>query len=177
MIPSVLPHRYPGGFSPTKLVEDTVAALHVARGLLPGDGWLHRRDGWKLLPLRSRGGALDPDEGLHSGLPWRDTPMLGAAPTFALVIAEAQVRTGRKIASARLSCLAPGGRAPTHTDRSNPLRMHVPITTNDKAAVVLDEVEHHWQPGEMWIGDFSRTHRAFNGGASDRIHLLMIVEQ
>lgn len=177
-IPETLPHRYPGGLSPAKLTQDVVAALQVMRAAnRKGNGWLRKQPGWGIIPLRSRGGTLtDPNVGTPSRLPWRDSRALDAAPTFQLARAEAEMRTGMKVASMRLSCLEPGARTSSHCDNGNHLRIHVPITTSERAYVDIAGVRWHWGVGEMWIADFSAVHCAVNDGDKDRVHLLMVLE-
>jgi hypothetical protein len=54
-------------------------------------------------------------------------------------------------------------------------RLHIPVTTHEAAILDLDGVIHRWQPGEFWLGDFSRKHQIQNNGPEHRVHLVVDV--
>ncbi|MFI1094175.1 aspartyl/asparaginyl beta-hydroxylase domain-containing protein [Streptomyces sp. NPDC020917] len=130
---------------------------------------------WRVLPLRSPGGdERRTDAGGPGPLPFRDTRWLGRTPYLAEIIAS--LPTG--VRSARLMSLGVGAAVETHRDTplgfaKGMVRLHVPITTNDNAVLVLDGETHRWQPGTFWYGDFSRPHSIANTGGSDRVHLVI----
>lgn len=130
---------------------------------------------WRVLPLRSVGG--DPDRtdsggpGLHEHEP---TPWLERTPYLARVLASipAQLR------SARLMALAPGALGADHEDTKHAVawgtaRLHIPITTNPAALLYIDGYTHHWTPGSVWLGNFSRRHHVENRGDQTRVHLVI----
>ncbi|GAA1267272.1 hypothetical protein GCM10009677_19580 [Sphaerisporangium rubeum] len=130
---------------------------------------------WRVLSLRSQGG--DPrrtDPGGPGLTGYADTPLLAEAPYMASILAgiPADLRT------ARLMALGPGASVDEHRDYPYGLpagwvRLHVPVVTNPGAVLVIDGVEHRWQPGELWYGDFSRPHRVYNTGETRRVHLVI----
>jgi len=130
--------------------------------------------GWSCLALRAHDGRVnDPTQGPAGAARWRDTPLLARCSYFRFVLGALAERY--TLASVRVSALEPQGRVAEHTDETAPMRIHVPIVTNPEAVLELDGVEHRWQAGEAWLGDFSRPHRAWNGGATRRVHLLAVV--
>jgi hypothetical protein len=161
--------------------------LQAELSLLTGDTWRLQEtlteDGdvvaypadWRVLPLRSPGGDPSRTDGGGPGvLPFQSTAWLRACPYLAEILGDlpAEVR------SARLMALAPGAGVGTHRDTplgfaKGMVRLHIPITTNDEAVLVLDGETHHWQPGTFWYGDFSRPHSIANHGRTARVHLVV----
>ena len=91
----------------------------------------------------------------------------------------------------RFMNLSPGGgELQRHTDQVDPdagvndyklMRFHFPIVTNDD--VIFNQwdwnakvVEEHMRVGECWYIDVRKPHRAINGGADMRTHLVIDVE-
>lgn len=132
---------------------------------------------WRVLPLRNIGG--DPrrtDAGGPGLTDYAPTPWLEHAPYHSEVLAAipAQLR------SVRLMALGPDAVSPEHTDTKHGVawgtaRLHVPVTTTPGARLYIDGREHHWQPGSLWFGDFSRPHRVENHGPGRRVHLVVDV--
>lgn len=90
----------------------------------------------------------------------------------------------------RLMRLAPGGGELTrHADITDPdagtdpgqlLRIHVPIVTNPDVIFTQwllngEKITANMAAGEAWYLDTRKPHTAINGGASERIHLVMDV--
>ncbi|MEH0821784.1 MULTISPECIES: aspartyl/asparaginyl beta-hydroxylase domain-containing protein [Micromonospora] len=130
---------------------------------------------WRVLSLRSVGGdheRTDPGgPGLHE---FAGTSWLESAPYLAHVLASipAQLR------SARLMALGPGVDSGEHSDYKygppwGTARLHVPITTTPGAKLHLEGTPYQWQPGTLWFGDFSRTHRVQNEDDVPRVHLVI----
>lgn len=75
--------------------------------------------------------------------------------------------------------LGPGAVSKAHCDPKYRLdrgivRLHIPIVTTDDAVLVLDGVEHCWQPGTCWYGDFSREHLVRNTSQTmTRVHVVI----
>jgi len=130
---------------------------------------------WKCLVLRGPGGnpgRTDP------GGPGRDsfayTPWTGHTPYITQILKSLPA----ELRSARLMSLAPGVRVPEHRDTPTGfaygcVRLHIPITTNPRAILVIDGAEYCWQPGALWYGDFSRPHSVANAGDTQRVHLVI----
>ncbi|MDM4777835.1 aspartyl/asparaginyl beta-hydroxylase domain-containing protein [Micromonospora sp. b486] len=130
---------------------------------------------WRVLSLRSVGGDHERTDPGGPGLQeFAGTSWLAGAPYLAHVLDSipAQLR------SARLMALGPGVDSGEHSDyKYGPLwgtaRLHVPITTTPGAKLHLEGTPHQWQPGTLWFGDFSRTHRVQNEDDVPRVHLVI----
>ncbi len=130
---------------------------------------------WRVLPLRSPAGS---DERTDPGGPglddYGDTSYLREAPYLASILAALPTR----LRAARLMSLGPGAKVDEHRDYPYGLpagwvRMHVPVVTNPDAVLGIAGVEHRWQPGTLWYGDFSQPHYVINTGSTRRVHLLI----
>jgi hypothetical protein len=53
------------------------------------------------------------------------------------------------------------------------VRLHLPVISNVGAVLVVDDVEHRWQPGQLWYGDFSRQHLVRNTAPTARVHAVI----
>ncbi|MFE1781003.1 aspartyl/asparaginyl beta-hydroxylase domain-containing protein [Streptomyces sp. NPDC059506] len=131
---------------------------------------------WRVLPLRSLGG--DPertDPGGPGPQPFAPTRWLAQLPYLAEILALLPA----PLNAVRLMALGPGAASNPHRDPKYRLdrglvRLHIPITTTPNAVLVLDGVEHCWQPGTLWYGDFSREHLVRNTADTvTRIHLVI----
>ncbi|GIG63551.1 hypothetical protein Lfu02_79230 [Longispora fulva] len=134
-------------------------------------------EGWRVLSLRSPGG--DPsrtDAGGPGLVDYADTPYLEEAPYTASVLRG----LGASLRAVRFMSLEPGAAVGEHTDHPYGLpvgwaRLHLPIVTNDQAVIVIEGVEHRWQPGELWYANFGRPHHLYNHGPQPRVHLVIDV--
>ena len=130
---------------------------------------------WRCLALRSPGG--DPtrtDPGGPGAQDFADTAWLDRLPYLREVLEAIPA----PLHAVRLMALGPDTVGIDHHDpkygpRWGVARLHVPVVTNPDALLVLDGVEHNWQPGTFWFGDFSRLHRVQNHGAETRTHLVI----
>ncbi|MEU9891848.1 aspartyl/asparaginyl beta-hydroxylase domain-containing protein [Sphaerisporangium sp. NPDC051011] len=131
---------------------------------------------WRVLPLRSLGG--DPertDPGGPGPEPFAPTRWLDQLPYHAEILASLPA----PLNAVRLMALGPGAVSNPHCDPKYRLdrglvRLHIPIVTTTDAVLVLDGVEHCWQPGTLWYGDFSREHLVRNASdAVTRIHVVI----
>ncbi|MEU1474790.1 aspartyl/asparaginyl beta-hydroxylase domain-containing protein [Streptomyces sp. NPDC005760] len=167
-------------FDPDKLQRDVDQLSERTRGAqrsVVGGGDLtpFTKIGWRFLALRSLGGDPDRTDAGGPGIEgFADTPWIRHTPYLAEVLASLPT----ELRSARLTSLAPGVTVPEHRDTPTGLpygliRVHVPIRTNLGAVLSIDEVEHRWQPGTLWYGDFSRLHSVTNTGDQARIHLVI----
>ncbi|MEU0218656.1 aspartyl/asparaginyl beta-hydroxylase domain-containing protein [Streptomyces sp. NPDC006265] len=131
---------------------------------------------WRVLPLRSLGG--DPertDPGGPGPEPFKATRWLDYLP----YLAEALDTIPAPLNAVRLMALGPGAVSNPHCDPKYRLdrgivRLHIPVVTHPGAVLVLDGVEHCWQPGTCWYGDFSREHLVRNTSQTvTRIHIVI----
>ncbi|MGG7568826.1 aspartyl/asparaginyl beta-hydroxylase domain-containing protein [Streptomyces sirii] len=131
---------------------------------------------WRVLPLRSLGG--DPtrtDPGGPGPQAFAPTRWLVQMPYLAEVLASIPA----PLNAVRLMALGPGAISKAHCDPKYRLdrglvRLHIPIVTTPDAVLVLDGVEHCWQPGTLWYGDFSREHLVRNTSHTvTRVHAVI----
>lgn len=131
---------------------------------------------WRVLPLRSLGG--DPertDPGGPGPQPFKATRWLDQLPHLAQILDTVPA----PLNAVRLMALGPGAVSKAHCDPKYRLdrgivRLHIPIVTTDDAVLVLDGVEHCWQPGTCWYGDFSREHLVRNTSQTmTRVHVVI----
>ncbi|MFF3505021.1 aspartyl/asparaginyl beta-hydroxylase domain-containing protein [Streptomyces sp. NPDC003247] len=132
---------------------------------------------WRCLALRSPGGDGDrTDPGGPGPRDFADTAWLDRIP----YVREVLESIPAPLHAVRFMALGPDTVGIDHTDpkygpRWGVARLHVPVVTNPDAVLFLDGVEHRWQPGDFWFGDFSRTHRVQNTGTEHRVHLVIDV--
>jgi hypothetical protein len=130
---------------------------------------------WTCLALRSPGGVSErTDPGGPGEEDFLNTPWIDGAPYMAQIMSAMPT----ELRSVRLMSLSPGSQVPEHRDTPTGfpygfLRLHIPIRTNPDAALIIDGVEHHWQPGTLWYGDFNRPHSVVNLGDRHRVHLVL----
>ncbi|MEV8037713.1 aspartyl/asparaginyl beta-hydroxylase domain-containing protein [Streptomyces sp. NPDC086182] len=131
---------------------------------------------WRVLPLRSLGG--DPertDPGGPGPEPFKATRWLDQLPYLAEVLDSIPA----PLNAVRLMALGPGAVSNPHCDPKYRLdrgivRLHIPVVTDPGAVLVLDGVEHCWQPGTCWYGDFSREHLVRNTSQTvTRVHVVV----
>ncbi|KUF17347.1 aspartyl/asparaginyl beta-hydroxylase domain-containing protein [Streptomyces silvensis] len=132
---------------------------------------------WRVLPLRSLGGDGErTDPGGPGPQVFAATRWLDLLPYLAEVLRSVPAPMN----AVRLMALGPGAVSNPHRDPKYRLdrgmvRLHLPITTDPEAVLVLDGVEHCWQPGELWYGDFSREHLVRNTSRATRVHTVIDV--
>ena len=134
--------------------------------------------GWSGVALRSRSGSAEqlyPD--LHSTECATDTDVLARCPSIAAALGAFRC----ELRAVRLLRLAPGATIREHRDyrigfEEGLLRLHVPLLTSPLVEFYLDGERISMTPGECWYLDFSLPHRVFNGGSSERVHLVLDCE-
>ncbi|MER6567012.1 aspartyl/asparaginyl beta-hydroxylase domain-containing protein [Streptomyces sp. NPDC001093] len=131
---------------------------------------------WRVLPLRSLGGDAErTDPGGPGPQPFAPTRWLQHLPYLAHLLHQIPA----PLNAVRLMALGPGAVSTAHCDPKYRLdrgmvRLHIPIVTTPDAVLVLDGVEHCWQPGTLWYGDFCREHLVRNtSSAVTRIHVVI----
>lgn len=139
-----------------------------------GDGPVADID-WRVLPLRSQGGdAHRTDPGGPGPADFAFTGWLDRMPYLARILTDIPA----PLHAVRLMALGPGATSQPHRDPKYALhrgfvRLHIPLVTHPGAVLILDGVEHRWQPGQLWFGDFSRTHQVANTGPVTRVHAVI----
>lgn len=130
---------------------------------------------WSVASLRSNGGhtkQIYPDP--HSPDNFQDTEILARCPYVREVLDT--IRCEKE--SVRFMLLAPGARIKEHKDffmgfEDGVIRLHIPVTTNEKVEFYLNNQLVTMREGELWYLDFSQKHRVENNGSEDRIHLVI----
>jgi hypothetical protein len=130
---------------------------------------------WRVLPLRSPGGDADrTDPGGPGPADFAPTIWLNRLPYLREILDGIPA----PLNAVRLMSLGPGAASRPHCDPKYRLdrgfvRLHIPLVTHPDAVLVLDGVEHCWQPGTFWYGDFSREHMVRNVGPVRRVHAVV----
>lgn len=165
-------YRLPFRFDPRALRADL-------ERLLPED-WTphfnqHYYEGeWSGVALRATEGLaarLFNDPGRRD---FADTPVLARCPNLRAALATFHC----PLTSVRLLKLAPGAVIREHRDPDlhyefGEVRLHIPLLTNPQAEFFLANERVVMNEGECWFLNLSLPHRVFNGGKSDRIHLVV----
>jgi aspartyl/asparaginyl beta-hydroxylase (cupin superfamily) len=77
-----------------------------------------------------------------------------------------------------LGCIMPGHEIPSHQDWQCEqwlCRVHIPLTTNPKAVMIMDDGEHHMDVGKCYRINTEAKHALRNDGNIPRIHLMFDV--
>jgi hypothetical protein len=164
--------RLPLTFDPARLQNDFAGLTeqdwvpHFNRAYYEGD--------WSAVPLRSIGGRSDH---IYSDPVRRDfesTSILHRCPYLQEVLTAFPC----PLLAVRLLRLKSGSRIREHTDlnlgyEDGEIRIHVPIHTNADVEFYLAGARVILCEGECWYINTSLPHRVVNGGAADRIHLVI----
>jgi hypothetical protein len=139
---------------------------------------LHYEGEWSAIPLRSIDGNA------HSILisplntaEYKDTVFLNDCPYIQEVLSDFKC----PLKAVRLLKLKAGAIIKEHTDaelcfEKGEIRIHVPVTTNDKVEFYLDNERLDLKEGESWYMNFNLPHRVSNNSDQDRIHLVVDAE-
>jgi hypothetical protein len=164
--------RLPLDLSADRLREDLARVQsedwvpHFNRQYYEGD--------WSAVPLRSLGGEVrkiypDPTRDDYA-----DTPILERCPYVAGVLRGFRC----PLRAVRFLRLAAGSRIREHTDYNlgfddGQVRIHVPVATNPQVEFFLNGCQIVMHEGEAWYLNFNLPHRLYNGGSTDRVHLVI----
>jgi hypothetical protein len=150
---------------------DTEALAAEVRAL-PSSAWVPHPTGFKgneAVRLVTVGGEQNED--FHGAM--APTEHLLASPYIRQIMAELGGVWGR----VRLMGLGAGGEVPQHVDSHyywrTHWRIHVPVITNPAVTFSCGPETVHMAAGECWLFDSFRWHRVQNGGAEQRIHLVL----
>lgn len=86
-----------------------------------------------------------------------------------------------RIRHARLADLTPGLRIVGHVDRvgryqDDAVTLHVPVSTNTQAQIVVVGKRYRMSPGQLWFLDTYCLHSIANRGTTSRVHLILECE-
>jgi hypothetical protein len=103
-------------------------------------------------------------------------PALQADPSLLGTLSALEQVTGLWMARAMFVRLAPGGVIADHTDEGayadRTVRFHYPVETGPAALSHIDGETLHMDRGAVWGFEHRRPHRAINGEATPRVHLI-----
>ena len=149
------------------------------RGLGADDWTAHfnqrQYDGeWGGVALRTTVGAHVPLFADPSTAEFEDLPVLARCPYIREVLSEFQC----PLKMVRLLRLSAGSNILEHRDfglcyEDGEVRVHIPIQTNPQVEFIVQGERVVMGEGECWYIDFNLPHRIFNGGESDRVHLVI----
>ena len=141
---------------------------------------MHYDGDWRVLPLRSIEGTIDPT--VPSPLDARDaapsryapTPLLATCPAIARFLEDLKC----PVMSARLLSLRSGATIKPHRDielafERGEARLHIPIFTNPHVQFFVEDERIVMEAGTCWYINANLTHRVANTGDRDRIHLVV----
>jgi hypothetical protein len=156
--------RLPYGFDAQRLAGEVRA--------LPDSLWMAHPSGFpgnSAVSLVSREGKDNDDmQGRMC-----TTPHLDGAPCLQQVMAS----FGEVLGRSRLMKLAPGAEVSLHVDFNyhwhTRVRIHIPVITNPGVTFFCGDESLHMKAGECWIFDSWNRHRVVNGGAGERVHLVL----
>lgn len=161
--------KLPLSFQPERLCEELQKIE---------EGWWRRHlgpyhdGGWEAVALWAPGGNLF--EQTSRGRPFAATPALERSSYFQEVLATFRCEKSR----VRLMRLNPGGHIFRHSDPIETisrglLRVHVPVTTNERVRFTINDGLLAMKPGEVWTVDVRFTHEVVNDGGTPRVHLVI----
>ena len=134
---------------------------------------------WTTIPLRSINGVLDGPDAIRHG-DWdlyKNTPLVDGYPVMSSIIAAFKCPMAR----VRLSKMAARTHINAHRDIEeevasvafNQVRLHIPITTNDKVVFFVGKDQLQMKAGRLYYADFAKTHWVRNDGDEARVHLFL----
>ncbi|WP_193200715.1 aspartyl/asparaginyl beta-hydroxylase domain-containing protein [Nostoc sp. MG11] len=132
---------------------------------------------WKGLSLKSQGGRWDKSDPGGPGLePFEETAILKHTPYFKEIIDSLKCHKR----SIRLSLLPAGASIQEHCDtyhdfKYGQIRLHIPLVTHEDVVIVIDGDHCKWEAGQLWYGNFAKSHWVMNNSSLDRIHMIIDV--
>ncbi|MBL6446332.1 aspartyl/asparaginyl beta-hydroxylase domain-containing protein [Fulvivirga sp. 29W222] len=130
---------------------------------------------WSGIPLRSpKGESHELSAGHADSQKFVDEAILESIPYTRSVIE--QIKAPKS--AVRYLRLTPGSQIKPHKDYDlvfwdGFVRLHIPVTTNDRVKFMLNNQQLKMQQGECWFADFSQVHSVENLGKTDRVHLVI----
>jgi hypothetical protein len=165
-------------------VSIDVSRLRDELGQMENLDWSRHYDmtqpsGWTTILLRSINGSIDGPESMRHGRfdEYKNTPLLERFPHMREVVDAFQCPIGR----VRLSKMAPHMAINAHRDIGEEVasiafgqvRLHIPITTNDKVFFYVGKEKLQMAPGRLYYVDFAKVHSVRNDGDESRVHLFL----
>ncbi|MBM3784192.1 MAG: aspartyl/asparaginyl beta-hydroxylase domain-containing protein [Acidobacteria bacterium] len=161
------------------LAFDAAALRADLTALQPGEWVRHFNTGyydgdWTAVSLRSTSGSAGQIFPSPVAADYLDTPVVTRCPALAAALARFQC----PLLCVRLLSLSSGSRIKEHSDydlsvEDGEVRIHIPVQTNPHLEFYLDSERVTMAEGEAWYLNLNRKHRVFNGGETERIHLVV----
>ncbi len=135
----------------------------------------HYMGQWDVIALRSPGGNVDNvSADLMGDAVFLDTPLMLQIPAVQQFVAGLAC----DIMAVRLLNLKAGAVIMPHRDydlsyEHGEARLHIPIFTNPGVEFFIEDERVIMMPGECLYINANLTHRVFNGGDTDRVHLVI----
>lgn len=129
---------------------------------------------WHALPLRSVGGhKTRTDPGGPNLERYADTEYAPLVPYLHSVLKSIP----GPLRTARLMALGKDTYGPNHFDNKYSIgwgiaRLHLPVITLPEAVLIFGDNTYVLEPGSLWFGNFTRSHRVENSGTFTRVHLM-----
>jgi hypothetical protein len=160
-------------FDPEPLKRDLECLKKVRRLRQPGS---YHNGEWVGISLRSAGGKESARPSIPSLAAFENCSSLERTPYFRKVLRTLKVPQ----LCVRLLFLPPGGVIREHADDifgfwHGLLRLHLPIVTHPDVRFTIGGRQCVMAPGELWYGDFSRTHSVVNESPVTRVHMVIDV--
>lgn len=169
--------KLPLSFDPVRLARDVEALSGLSFATHTGP---YHDGGWRGVGLiahdgdmRDVSGARLPDQG-SGRRSVKKTEAIKLCPYIEEVIDSFQCDK----LDVRVLTLGPGQCIYEHRDLRESVdfgcaRVHIPIVTDDRVISVIARKRHHWQPGEVWYGDYTFPHWVRNPTEIMRVHLVL----
>jgi hypothetical protein len=156
------------------LRRDLNALQEVKRAAQPGP---YHKGEWTGIALYSMGGKQSTFPSAAGTDHYQETEELQLAPYFRQVLRE--LDCPKEVV--RILFLPPGGHIKDHFDfhtsfQFGLLRLHIPIVTHPDVIFLIDGKQFEMKPGELWYGDFSKTHSVKNNSQIVRVHMVIDVQ-
>jgi len=144
------------------------------------DSWWSRHlgpyhdGGWESIALWSPGGSIY--EQTSRGSAFGPTEALRGCDYMPWLLTQFPCEKSR----VRFMRLKPGGHIFRHSDpiesiSDDLVRLHVPVTTNERVRFVINETLLTMKPGELWTVDVRFPYEVTNDGDTSRVHLVVDV--
>jgi len=166
--------RLPRTYDVDLLLRDLRALQEVQRAAQPGP---YHKGEWTGIALHSMGGKQSVFPSAAGADFYQETEELQRAPYFRQILRE--LDCPKEVV--RILFLPPGGHIKDHFDFHTSfhfglLRLHIPIVTHPDVIFIIDGQQIMMQPGELWYGDFSKTHSVKNDSSIVRVHMVIDVQ-
>ncbi len=129
---------------------------------------------WKAIGLVTAEGDINNDKFSPEGN-YLPTEALEYCPYIKDILDQFPAKKNR----VRIMFLEPGAEINWHCDVGDSIdldgssRFHIPIFTSEKVEFIISHQECHWEPGNLYYGDFSFPHRVKNNWDQTRVHLVI----